>query len=162
VEEALKRILNRTYGLCEETGKPLPVERLKAVPWARFAREVEARLENEGAVKRPHLGALGSVREEGHRSAQGASQPRLRQRGGGCPVWDPVASTTEGLNSPKLRPRTRLARPTSGHESLGERRTADNLYFQATSHLKASGSVRPKQITVKKCQIPWSTAPIHA
>ena len=64
VEEALKRILNGTYGLCEETGKSIPEERLKAVPWARFAREVEARLENEGAVRRPHLGALGSVREE--------------------------------------------------------------------------------------------------
>jgi RNA polymerase-binding transcription factor DksA len=64
VEEALKRILNGTYGLCEETGKPIPEERLKAIPWARFAREVEARLENEGAVRRPHLGALGLVREE--------------------------------------------------------------------------------------------------
>jgi RNA polymerase-binding transcription factor DksA len=64
VEEALKRILHGTYGLCEETGKPIPEERLKAVPWARFAREVEARLETEGAVRRPHLGALGSVREE--------------------------------------------------------------------------------------------------
>jgi len=64
VEEALRRILNGTYGVCEETGKPIPEERLKAIPWARFAREVEARLENEGAVRRPHLGALGSVREE--------------------------------------------------------------------------------------------------
>ena len=64
VEGALKRILNGTYGLCEETGKPIPVERLKAVPWARFVREVEARLEKEGAVRQPHLGAVGSVREE--------------------------------------------------------------------------------------------------
>jgi len=64
VEEALKRILNGTDGLCEETGQPIPEERLKAVPWARFAREVEARLENEGAGRPPHLGALGSVREE--------------------------------------------------------------------------------------------------
>src|SRR5262249_20334406 len=46
VEEALQRILKGTYGLCEETGKPIPEERLKAIPWTRFAREVEARLEN--------------------------------------------------------------------------------------------------------------------
>ncbi len=64
VEGALKRILNGTYGLCEETGKPIPAERLKAVPWTRFIREVEARLEKEGAVRQPHLGAVGSVREE--------------------------------------------------------------------------------------------------
>src|ERR1051326_5894304 len=36
VEEALSRIRNGTYGLCQETGKPLPPERLKAIPWARF------------------------------------------------------------------------------------------------------------------------------
>ena len=64
VEQALKRILIGTYGVCEETGQPIPQERLKAVPWARFAREIEARLENEGAARQPHLGALGSVREE--------------------------------------------------------------------------------------------------
>src|SRR5438105_6511616 len=35
VEEALKRILIGTHGFCEETGKPIPAEHLKAVPWAR-------------------------------------------------------------------------------------------------------------------------------
>src|SRR6266545_4858786 len=64
IDEALKRILDGSYGVCEETGQPVPQERLKAIPWARFAREVEARLENEGAVRLPHLGALGSVREK--------------------------------------------------------------------------------------------------
>ena len=32
VEQALKRILIGTYGVCEETGQPIPQERLKAVP----------------------------------------------------------------------------------------------------------------------------------
>lgn len=62
VEKALKRILNGTYGVCEETGKPIPEERLRAIPWTRFGKEVEERLEGKGVVNKPHLGALGSVR----------------------------------------------------------------------------------------------------
>jgi len=64
IEEALKRILSGTYGFCEETGKPIAKERLRAIPWTRFAKEVAARLENEGAVRGSHLGALGSMRGE--------------------------------------------------------------------------------------------------
>jgi RNA polymerase-binding transcription factor DksA len=64
IEEALKRILAGTYGFCEETGKPIAKERLQAIPWTRFTKAVAARLENEGAIKGAHLGALGSVRGE--------------------------------------------------------------------------------------------------
>ena len=62
VDEALKRILNGTYGVCEETGEPISPARLRAIPWARFAKAVETRLESKGALSRRHLGALGSVR----------------------------------------------------------------------------------------------------
>lgn len=65
VEEALRRIRNGAYGVCLETGQPIPAARLRAVPWARFSREVEARLERSGLIKRPGLGTLGSVRGEG-------------------------------------------------------------------------------------------------
>jgi RNA polymerase-binding protein DksA len=47
VEAAIRRILDGSYGICEETGKPIPVNRLRAVPWTRFTREVEERLEQE-------------------------------------------------------------------------------------------------------------------
>jgi RNA polymerase-binding protein DksA len=57
IDEAVKRIENGTYGTCLETGNPIPAARLRAVPWARFCRDVEARLENAGAVSRPSLGA---------------------------------------------------------------------------------------------------------
>lgn len=33
---ALKRIDNRTYGVCEGTGEPIPVTRLEGIPWARY------------------------------------------------------------------------------------------------------------------------------
>ena len=62
VEAAIKRILAGTYGVCVETGQPIPEARLKAVPWTRFTREVEERLETKGAVGRTRLGQVGSVR----------------------------------------------------------------------------------------------------
>lgn len=47
IEDALLRIENGTYGLCELTGKPIKLERLEEIPWARHsieaAREVERR-----------------------------------------------------------------------------------------------------------------------
>jgi len=35
VDDALQRIQEGTYGLCEKSGKPIPVERLEAYPAAR-------------------------------------------------------------------------------------------------------------------------------
>ena len=34
VEHALARISDGTYGICEATGAPIPIERLRAIPWA--------------------------------------------------------------------------------------------------------------------------------
>ena len=41
IYHALAKIKNRTYGICEETGKPIPVERLRANPIARYLVNVE-------------------------------------------------------------------------------------------------------------------------
>jgi RNA polymerase-binding protein DksA len=62
IDAAISRIHSGAYGVCEETGKPIPAARLKAIPWARFTREVEAQHEIEGSRRPPRLGALGSVR----------------------------------------------------------------------------------------------------
>lgn len=45
IDAALKRIENGTFGLCEETGKPIRPERLEELPWARFS--IEAARANE-------------------------------------------------------------------------------------------------------------------
>jgi DnaK suppressor protein len=43
VEKALKRIDESTYGLSEVSGKPIPLERLEALPWAtRLVGEEDA------------------------------------------------------------------------------------------------------------------------
>jgi RNA polymerase-binding transcription factor DksA len=59
IDAALKRIEDGTYGICELTGKPIPWERLAAIPWTRFSIEAENQLE---ANIHPHIGRLGTVR----------------------------------------------------------------------------------------------------
>ena len=45
IDEALQRIDDRTYGICQMTSKPIPKARLNAKPWAKYsieaAREIE-------------------------------------------------------------------------------------------------------------------------
>lgn len=45
IEEAIQRIKNGSYGVCEVTGKPIPKERLEAVPFARFSVAGQAEYE---------------------------------------------------------------------------------------------------------------------
>jgi RNA polymerase-binding transcription factor DksA len=55
IDQALRRIADGTYGICEGTGKPIPEERLNAVPWTRFAKDVEGEVERERqSRKSPH------------------------------------------------------------------------------------------------------------
>jgi RNA polymerase-binding transcription factor DksA len=65
IEEALKRIEKKTYGVCELTGKSIPKARLAAIPWTRFTVEAQAQLERDGALKSRRLGALGSIDSAG-------------------------------------------------------------------------------------------------
>ena len=65
VNEALKQILNGGYGICEETGEAIPAARLRAVPWTRFTREIEERLEKKGIVHGARLNKADTVRSKG-------------------------------------------------------------------------------------------------
>lgn len=42
IDDALERIKNGTYGICTGSGKPIPKERLKAIPWASERVEFKA------------------------------------------------------------------------------------------------------------------------
>ena len=42
IDEALKRIEDGTYGICITSGKPIPKERLEAIPWAAERVEEKA------------------------------------------------------------------------------------------------------------------------
>ena len=65
IEEALKRIERKTFGVCELTNKVIPKARLEAIPWTRFTVEAQAQLERDGALRQKRLGALGSVDSTG-------------------------------------------------------------------------------------------------
>jgi RNA polymerase-binding transcription factor DksA len=45
VEAALERIAQGTYGVCELSGKKIPLRRLAAIPWTRFTAAAAAKLE---------------------------------------------------------------------------------------------------------------------
>jgi RNA polymerase-binding transcription factor DksA len=45
IEEAMKRVDAGTYGLCEMSGKPIPVARLEALPFARYTVECQTEIE---------------------------------------------------------------------------------------------------------------------
>lgn len=45
IDDALVRIEKGTYGVCELTGKPIKVERLEELPWARYSIEAARDLE---------------------------------------------------------------------------------------------------------------------
>lgn len=52
IEEALKRIDNGVYGVCEMSSKPIPKNRLEAIPFARFTVECQSQLEKENKGRR--------------------------------------------------------------------------------------------------------------
>lgn len=45
IDDAIKRIDEGTYGICELTGKPIKAERLEELPWARYSIEAARELE---------------------------------------------------------------------------------------------------------------------
>jgi len=51
IDEALERIENGSYGLCEGKGEVIPKARLKAVPWAKYCVAC-ATLMEKGLIKR--------------------------------------------------------------------------------------------------------------
>lgn len=61
VNDAITRILEGRYGRCEETGDRIPAARLRAIPWCRFGRAVEERLEQAGTVMKFRLPAPASL-----------------------------------------------------------------------------------------------------
>lgn len=65
VQAAMSRIEGGTYGKCEVTGEPIPMERLEAVPWARCTVEGQRILEERGENMKAGIGALGTGARRG-------------------------------------------------------------------------------------------------
>ena len=80
IEEALKRIERKTYGVCELTGKPIPRARLEAIPWTRFTVQAQAQLEREGALRQRRLGQLGTVDAVGVAEVEEDDEPEEKPK----------------------------------------------------------------------------------
>ena len=52
IDEALRRLYNGSYGLCEISGKPISRTRLEALPWARLSIDEQEKLEREKRLGR--------------------------------------------------------------------------------------------------------------
>ena len=66
IDEALQRIEEGTYGVCEMSGKPIPMPRLEAIPFARFTVECQAQLEKQSVFGRNSLPSSLSLQEKEH------------------------------------------------------------------------------------------------
>jgi DnaK suppressor protein len=59
--EAIRRIEQGTYGICEMTGKPIEAKRLRAIPWTRYSLGGQYELEKAGWGRKHGLPALEST-----------------------------------------------------------------------------------------------------
>jgi len=53
IDEAIRRIENGTYGVCEMTEEPINIERLEALPYVRYSIQAQSELERGRATFRP-------------------------------------------------------------------------------------------------------------
>ncbi len=67
INEALKRIENNTFGICEMSGKPIPKPRLDAIPWARYTVDCQEEFEKTHQKRHPQtfqISDFGNSEEE--------------------------------------------------------------------------------------------------
>jgi RNA polymerase-binding transcription factor DksA len=76
IDAAIERIMNGRYGVCEDTGRAIPAQRLRAVPWTRYTREAKERRERLGGKeRRVGIDVPGSVRGDASAAIGAAPDP---------------------------------------------------------------------------------------
>ena len=69
INEALDRMDRGVYGMCELSGKKIPEERLEALPYTRYTREMQEQIERDqmggGRFRRPIVRSVFGLDEEG-------------------------------------------------------------------------------------------------
>jgi len=75
IDEAINRIRNGTYGICELTGKPIERVRLEAIPWTRFSAAAEKDLEKSGVVHRTRFAPREPVSHRSEPEPPAATEP---------------------------------------------------------------------------------------
>lgn len=64
IEEAIQRIYDGSYGVCEITGEPIKKERLTAVPFTRYSLEGQKQLESTRRVGPSRGGVFGDLEDD--------------------------------------------------------------------------------------------------
>ena len=108
VNEALKRIIDGSYGICEETGQAIPMARLRAIPWTRFTQAVKERLEKQGLVARARLHAAATVRGKGQIRLAPEEEAEEAGETPPAPANDETLSRVFSPSGPRL-PRPKVA-----------------------------------------------------
>ncbi len=83
IDEAIKRIDNGTYGICEMSGKHIPHARLEAIPFARFTVECQSELERTNKLIRsrnPVTSLFGLTENESSDSGEEDSTANSRSK----------------------------------------------------------------------------------
>ena len=72
IDAALKKINDGNYGFCELSGKPIPHNRLEALPFARYTVECQAELEKTNRLTRVRqpVTSLFGLGEEGESESE--------------------------------------------------------------------------------------------
>ena len=53
IDEAIRRLENGTYGICEMSGEPINIERLRALPYVRYSIAAQSEIEKGRTTYRP-------------------------------------------------------------------------------------------------------------
>ncbi len=64
IEEALRKLEEGTYGYCEECGEPIPIKRLKVLPFARYCVRCQEKIEKLSKQKMKLLYRFEDLEEE--------------------------------------------------------------------------------------------------
>jgi DnaK suppressor protein len=64
IDEALSRIEDGTYGICQGRGEPIPKQRLKAIPWARYCVDCATLIEKGLLAKKKHQEYYGTFPDD--------------------------------------------------------------------------------------------------
>lgn len=83
VVSAIHRIIERSYGICQDTGRPIPEARLRAMPWARRILEAQEHAEREGLAPGARLGRLTALHSPLGAGLVETEEPDAEERTGG-------------------------------------------------------------------------------
>jgi RNA polymerase-binding transcription factor DksA len=53
IDEAIRRLENGSYGICEMSGEPINIERLQALPYVRYSIAAQSEIEKGSTTYRP-------------------------------------------------------------------------------------------------------------